>query len=355
MLKIAVSGLNNTDNPAPGISVVKSLKDKYSLIGFSYDPNEPGNYQKLVDKTYLMPYPSLGFDELKTRLKYIKEKENIGAIIPNLDAELPLYIKYQKEINDMGIKLCLPSAKNFELRNKNRLDTLSKSLNITYPETYEINSISELEKIIDDENLNFPLMIKGNYYKAYKTQNLEGAKEAFIKISNEWGFPILVQKVVEGEEINLVGVADGKGELKGAVAIKKLTTTDIGKIWTGLTIQNEKLIQIAKDFVKLTKWRGPFELECMMNKNTEINSTKGTINHCDFNVYLIEINPRFPAWVYFATEIGVNLPKIVMDIMEGKDVKPQLEYPSNKMYVRVVDEFVTDFTDFMKLLSTQEL
>lgn len=340
MYKVAISGLNNTDNPAPGIPVAKSLKDNYSLIGFSYDPNEPGNYQKIVEKTYLMPYPSLGFDELRIRLKYIKDKENISAIIPNLDAELPLYIKYQNEINEMGIKLCLPSAKNFELRNKNKLDKLSKELSITYPKTYEISSINELEKIIEDDNLDFPLMIKGNYYKAYKTQNLDGAKEAFSKIANEWGFPILVQKVVIGEEINLVGVADGKGELKGAVAIKKLTTTDIGKIWTGLTIQNEKLMQIAKDFVKLTNWKGPFELECMMNMQ---------------NIYMIEINPRFPAWVYFATDIGVNLPQIVMDIMEEKDIEPQLDYPSNKMYVRVVDEFVTDFTDFMKLLSTQEL
>ena len=340
MKKIAISGLNNTDNPAPGIPVAKSLKDNYSLIGFSYDPNEPGNYQQIVYKTYLMPYPSLGFEELKQRLTFIKEKENIDAIIPNLDAELPLYIKYQKEIEDMGINLCLPTSDNFELRNKNKLDKLSNELNITYPKTYEISSLSELDKLIENEKITFPLMIKGNYYKAYKTYNLDGANEAFVKISNEWGFPILVQQVVDGEEVNLVGVGDGKGELKGAVAIKKLTTTDIGKIWTGLTIQNEKLMQIAKDFVKLTSWRGPFEIEAMINMQ---------------NVYLIEINPRFPAWVYFATDIGVNLPQIVMDIIENKDIKPQLDYPLNKMYVRVVDEFVTDFTDFLKLLSTQEL
>jgi len=339
-MKIAISGLNNTDNPAPGIPIAKSLKDKHQLIGLSYDPNEPGNYQKIVDKTYLMPYPSLGFDELKARLRYIKEKENIEVIIPNLDAELPLYIKYQNEIKDMGIQLCLPTNQNFELRDKNRLNNLSKKLNITYPKTYEVSSISELIKLINEKNLEFPLMIKGNYYKAYKAYSIKSAEEFFIKISNEWGFPILIQKVVEGEEINLVGIADGKGELKGTVAIKKLTTTDIGKIWTGITIQNEKLLQIAKDFVSQTKWKGPFELECMINMN---------------HIYLIEINPRFPAWVYFATEIGVNLPQILIDIIQNRDCKPQLEYPTNKMYVRVVDEFVTDFTDFMKLLSTQEL
>jgi len=339
-MKVAVSGLNNTDNPAPGIPVIKSIQENNTVIGFTYDPNEPGNYMRMTEATYLMPYPSLGFEELKNRLLYIQEKEGLDAIIPNLDAELPLYIKYQKEIEAMGIKLCLPSLENFELRNKNKLDPLAKALSMTYPKTYEISSQKELEDIIYEKEGKFPLMIKGNYYKAYMAHNKESAIENFYKISNEWGFPVLVQEVVSGEELNLVGVGDGKGNLAGAVAIKKLTTTDIGKIWTGVTIHNEKLMQIAKDFVAHTQWKGPFELECIVNMN---------------NIYMIEINPRFPAWVYFATEIGINLPQMVIDIMEGKEITTQIEYPQNKMYVRYTGEFVTDFTDFMKLLSTKEL
>jgi len=339
-MKIAVSGLNNTDNPAPGIPVIKSIQKENTIIGFSYDPNEPGNYMNMCDTTYLMPYPSLGFEELKNRLQYIQNKEGLDAIIPNLDAELPLYIKYQDEIEKMGIKLCLPSLENFELRNKNKLDPLAKALKMTYPKTYEISSERELHQILEEKDGNFPLMIKGNYYKAYMAHNMESAIENFYKISNEWGFPVLVQEVVQGEELNLVGVGDGDGTLVGGVAIKKLTTTDIGKIWTGVTIQNDKLMQIAKDFVAHTKWKGPFELECIVNMN---------------QIFMIEINPRFPAWVYFATEIGVNLPQMVVDIMAGKKIEPQLSYPQNKMYVRYTGEFVTDFTDFMKLLSTKEL
>jgi carbamoyl-phosphate synthase large subunit len=293
---------------------------------------------KMATKTYLMPYPSLGYDELKNRLAYIQKSEGLDAVIPCLDAELPLYIKYQDEIESMGIKLCLPSLENFELRNKNKLDSLSNELNMTYPKTYEVSSVAQL--IECTKTSNFPLMVKGNYYKAYMSHNLDSAIDNFYKISNEWGFPVLVQEVVQGEELNLVGVGDGKGELKGAVAIKKLTTTDIGKIWTGVTIQNEKLMRIAKDFVAHTKWKGPFELECMVNMN---------------QVFMIEINPRFPAWVHFATEIGVNLPQMVVDIMNGIDNEPILEYPQNKMYVRYTGEFVVDFTDYMKLLSTKEL
>lgn len=338
-MKVAVSGLNNTDNPAPGIPVIKSIEANHQIIGFSYDPNEPGNYMQKTEKTYLMPYPSLGFDVLKTRLLYIKKETGIDAIIPNLDAELPLYIKYQEEIEALGIKLALPSAENFELRNKNRLGALSEELGIVYPKTHEVSSVADIHRLVENGS-SFPLMIKGNYYKAYMAHNMEAAIEYFYKISNEWGFPVLVQDVVDGEEINLVGVGDGKGTLVGAVAIKKLTTTEIGKIWTGVTIQNEKLMQIAKDFVALTKWKGPFELECMANMN---------------QVYMIEINPRFPAWVYFATEIGINLPLMVTKIMEKQEITPQLEYPQNKMYIRYTGELVTDFTNFMKLLSTKEL
>lgn len=339
-MKIAVSGLNNTDNPAPGIPVIKSLRSEHTLIGLSYDANEPGNYMGLCEKTYLMPYPSLGIDELKKRLAHIKEKSQIDAVIPNLDAELPLYIKYQRELEtELGIKLCLPSLENFELRNKNKLDALSEKLAIRHPKTFEISSIEELAKCAEETG--FPLMVKGNYYKAYMSHNLDSAVEHFYKISNEWGFPVLVQEVVSGEELNLVGVGNGKGELKGAVAIKKLTTTDIGKIWTGVTLQNQKLMDIAKDFVAQTGWNGPFELECIMAGNGDI--------------FLIEINPRFPAWVYFATEIGINLPKMVVDIMQGIDTPPQLEYPQNKLYVRYTAELVTDFSDLIKLLSTKEL
>ena len=337
-MKVAVSGLNNTDNPAPGIPVIKGIQAKNEIVGFSYDANEPGNYMQMTGKTYLMPYPSLGFAELKNRLEYIQEKEGLDAVIPCLDAELPLYIKYQDEIEAMGIKLCLPSLKNFELRNKNKLDKLSQELKITYPKTYEVSSVSELVECTKTSN--FPLMVKGNYYKAYMSYNLESAIDNFYKISNEWGFPVLVQEVVTGEELNLVGVGDGKGELKGAVAIKKLTTTEIGKIWTGVTIQNDKMMQMAKDFVALTKWKGPFELECIVNMN---------------QVFMIEINPRFPAWVHFATEIGVNLPQMVVDIMEGVESEPILKYPQNKMYVRYTQELVTDFTDYMQLLSKKEL
>jgi len=339
-MKIAISGLNATDNPAPGLGVAKSLKGE-ELVGFSYDVNEPANYLDIFSKKYLMPFPTLGIEELENRLKSIEAKEGkIDLIIPCLDAELPLYIKYQDRLKKLGVKTFLPSLESFELRNKNKLAKLSKELGLSYPKTYEISSIKEITDLLRDKKLDFPFMVKGNYYKAYKATNLEEAIEHFYTISNEWGFPILLQEMVNGEEINLVGLGDGEGNLVGAVSMKKLTTTSLGKIWSGITIDNPKLLQTAKEFVKATKWKGPFELECMSDGNI---------------VHMIEINPRFPAWVYFATEVGVNLPRMLVKLANGEKVESKLDFPIGKMYVRFTDEVVVDFSEFTKLMTTKEL
>jgi len=336
-MRVAISALNNTDNPGPGVGVAKSLKDKHTLIGLSYDPNDPGIYQKMFEKVYLMPYPTLGYEEFKNRIVQIKEKSNIDFIIPTLDAELPLYIKYQDEIKELGVKTYLPSLECFENRDKSVLPKLCKELNISHPETLEIGSLDDL--FMATKEFGFPLMVKGKYYKAYKAYSLEEAIEYYYKISNEWGFPLLAQQVVSGEEINFVGIGDGK-ELVAGVAIKKLTTTELGKVWSAISIENKKLLNVAKDFVKKSGWRGGFEIETMAT-NSEIN--------------LIEINPRFPAWVYFSTQLGINLPQIMLDLAEGKEVEHKLDYASEKMYMRFIDETMVDFTDFTKLLAAKEL
>ena len=70
-LTIAVSGLNAIDNPGPGVSVLRSLRESSfkdaRLVGLCYSPLEPGVYMKdLVDVCYEMPYPSEGADLIKS-------------------------------------------------------------------------------------------------------------------------------------------------------------------------------------------------------------------------------------------------------------------------------------------------
>ena len=64
------------------------------------------------------------------------------------------------------------------------------------------------------------------------------------------------------------------------------------------------------------------------------------------DIYLIEINPRFPAWVYFATMLGINLPQMLIKLMNNEKVEEKFDYPLEKMYVRYVEEIVSEFKIF---------
>ncbi|MEZ4409836.1 MAG: hypothetical protein R3A52_25690 [Polyangiales bacterium] len=75
-LTVAVTGLNATDNPGPGVGVIRSLRyhrDDVRVIGLAYDALEPGVYADgLVSDVYLIPYPSQGIEPLRERLAYIR-------------------------------------------------------------------------------------------------------------------------------------------------------------------------------------------------------------------------------------------------------------------------------------------
>ena len=66
-LTIAVTGLNATDNPAPGVGVLRCLREtgavNHHLVGLAYDALDSGLYARdYADDVFLVPYPSQGLE-----------------------------------------------------------------------------------------------------------------------------------------------------------------------------------------------------------------------------------------------------------------------------------------------------
>ncbi|PKK89071.1 MAG: carboxylate--amine ligase [Candidatus Wallbacteria bacterium HGW-Wallbacteria-1] len=339
MYTIAVSGINATDNPGPGLPVAKSLRESkldLKIIGLSYDVNDPGHYVKdYLDDSHILPFPTRGWSGISERLLQIREKNGLDMVIPCLDAELPLFIQYADELAGNGIKTFLPDRKMFSLREKENLTEVAEKMQILHPKTIAVKNYEQLDAAL--VNLGLPAMIKGPYYKAAVAHNHGEAHYHFSTISAEWGFPILVQSMVSGEELNVIGLGDGEGGNMGMVAIKKTTVTNLGKIWSGVTIKHSGMLEAADNFIRLYKWRGPFELECIVS-GKDIN--------------LIEINPRFPAWAYFATGVGLNLPERVVQATFNLPVDTDNEYQAGKMFMRYTDEKVVDIDTFQNLITS---
>lgn len=336
---IGISGINATDNPGPGCGVARSLSEitaKPSLIGLSYDVNDPGNYiTNLFTNSFLLPYPSNGWKSMEVSLSDIQNKTGLNFLIPCLDIELPLIIRHRDQLTKMGIKTLLPNEEQFNLRAKDLLPALAKEIGCHYPKTKTAYSIEELVEILKSK-ISFPVAIKGKYYSSYIVYNLENAILKATEIVAQWGYPILVQEKINGQEVNVIGLSNHDGQLRGSVSIKKQLTTSLGKIWTAISIRDERLIKICNNFAEQTKWKGPFELEFMVSDN---------------RIYLIEINPRFPSWVYFATALGINMPQMLLQIIESQDCPQNFDYSLGKFFLRYPAEFVTDLQEFQNLIS----
>lgn len=336
---VAVSGLNNIDSPGPGIPVIRGLRESKTfdvrIIGLSYENLEPGIYMEdLVDKTYQIPYPISGTESILERLIYINNKENIDLLIPNFDAELFNFIKLAPYLDkELGIKTMMPDVELFEARHKSELHKFAQKYNILVPMHRTITSKSEIDEI--SKEYDYPLVIKGKCYDAYVVNSKEEALSSFDKLSNKWGLPIIVQEFVKGGEFNVTAIGDGKGRCIGAVPMRKLYITDKGKAWSGITIDDEELLQLSCSIVEKSKWKGGCEFEYICSE--------------DGRYYLIEMNPRFPAWVYLAVAAGQNHPDALMRLALGEDVKSYEDYQIGKLFIRYSYDQIVDISEFQQI------
>jgi carbamoyl-phosphate synthase large subunit len=342
-LTIAVTGLNNTDNPGPGVPVIRALKDSdyfdARIIGLAYENLEPGIYMKnIADKVYLIPYPSDGVESLLERLEYIHSKEKIDVLIPNFDSELYTFMKSDDRLKAMGIKTFLPTLAQYEDRHKSNLPEFGKKYKVNVPESIDLLSMNDIQKIPGD--FEYPLMVKGKFYDAYVANNPEQVRIYFSKISSKWGLPVIIQKFVKGTEVNVIALGDGKGNTVGAVPMRKQYITDKGKAWGGITLDDKKMLDLTYRIIRETKWRGGMELELIKTAANEL--------------YVIEINPRIPAWVYLAVGAGQNLPEALVQLALGMDIKPFETYDVGKMFVRYSYDLIVDLNEYQSITTQGE-
>jgi len=343
-LSIAVTGLNAIDSPGPGISVIRGLREATGfdvrIIGLSYESLEPGIFMHdLVDRTYHIPYPTAGVDTLFDRLEYIHEKEKLDVIIPNFDAELYPFIKLESKLKTLGIHMFIPTLYQFEEREKVNLNAFGKKYKIHVPRSKVLYDLQSLHSLPTE--FSFPLIVKGKFYDASVAYSLEQVKTYFNRISAKWGLPIIIQEFVHGTEYNVTGLGDGKGNTIAAVPMRKQYITDKGKAWGGISISDEKMLEMTRKFLKATKWRGGFELELMKTRSGDL---------C-----LLEINPRLPAWIYLAVGVGQNIPEALVNLALGKKVKPFTTYTVGKMFVRYSWDMIVDREEFEQISIYGEL
>jgi carbamoyl-phosphate synthase large subunit len=324
--------------------VIRGIRDSDyfdpRIIGLAYENMEPAIYMEgIVDKTYQVPYPSEGTDVLVQRILEIHGKDPIDVLIPNFDAELYVFMRSELALRDAGIRTFLPTLEQFEERHKSNLPEFGEKYGLSVPFSKPIVRIEEIDRLKED--FDYPLMVKGKFYDAYLAYNEEQVRMNYNKISAKWGLPVIIQEFIRGTEVNVVALGDGEGRTIGAVPMRKQYITDKGKAWSGITLDDQKLLELTRTIIKAMNWRGGMELELVKTNKNEL--------------FIIEINPRIPAWVYLAVGAGQNLPEALVKLALGHEVKPFSEYEVGKMFIRYSYDLITDVKAFENLSTRGEL
>lgn len=138
-----------------------------------------------------------------------------------------------------------------------------------------------------------------------------------------WGEqPFFLQANVRGRDAT-VAFAAYEGRLLGTAFLDKLQVTGDGKCWAGeVNDCPEALHQAIGKLVDHLGWTGGGELEFVRDAGGDL--------------WLIDLNHRFPAWIHGATLAGKNLPGLLMEAATG--VKPMAQRCESRQFTRVVLE-----------------
>ena len=275
------------------------------------------------------------------RLAAIRKKHGLDLVIPNLDFEIDRYQRLAPELDGIGVRTLLPSVSARRKLGKLGLRQLIGQHSwsgFEYPETLLVRTRADLQHAW--ERFGSPLMLKGLLMGAARLYSLQQAMVAWMRFKAEGDAQVLAQPAMFGEEFG-VGVVCGRdGRMIDAIGLKKLVMCERGKTWGAIRaplpqaiadLQEREGASQDDDLAKILRkvaWVGPADVEFIRDSLTE-------------KLQLIEINPRFPAWIGFAGLLDVNLPRqLVLAAMERSPAAGHSGKQSdqNVVFMRTVEE-----------------
>ena len=349
-LCVAVTGLHCGENPAPGTSVIRCIRAEPafqgSVVGLAYDPLDAGIYADgLIDAVYLLPYPLTGLQAIKDRLAFADEAYKIDFLIPTLDTELSSFIRLKSFLSDRGIHTLLPSEDAWSATLKARLPALAEKCSFATPLIRPV--FSQFAASLGIPGIHYPtwwppVMVKGVFNEAYLAFSSAQAYVYCGALASRWGYPVILQEHIVGTEYDIAALGDGTKEMIGCVAMRKESISSSGKSTSGVIVYEEELFDLAKRIIECLSWNGPLEIEVIKAAR-------------DGLWYILEINPRFPTWVFAAAAAGQNLPFAALQLAFNEDVKPMREYTTGMRFSRYTSDLIVRQPDFETLSSSGEL
>jgi len=319
-------GIIGSGEEWPSLPVVRQLGKKsntcYLLL---QNLKTPATYSRYLMEKYQIP-KEMDIELVKDIVDICNKEEITHIICLNEEIKYQL-IKNKKYLVDLNY--AFPDIKSYEIAlKKSKSSEFVENLGIPVPETIRITSLNELRTL--EFNFEMPKVIKGVRgvsslhirYASNREELLEFYKEIYeIEKSDEFvdSLPI-IQEYIGGPTYLTQGLAQN-GEVKVVVPHVKIREWPIsgGVTTRARTINEPRLIEYMKRIMEELEWHGEAGMEWKYDKERD-----------DF--YFIEMNPRFEGSLDIAIKAGVNMPVLLMKIIDGEEIPSNIKFKPDIHY-----------------------
>jgi carbamoyl-phosphate synthase large subunit len=298
---------------AAGISVIKSLRMggfDGRILSTDADPLSAGLY--LADDFRVVPKAK--DPEFYPTLKRLIQEYDVKLIFPTSGFDIYEFARHKRELEAMGVVVAMSDI-DAMLTCANKWDFYLKTHG-AFPMPETSRQAAGWQR--------FPCFVKPIYGKGSRNSH-RCATRGELEYHTSQSRDMLIQEYLPGEEYTVDVLSDLSGAPILAVPRVRVETKD-GISSKGRVLRDPEMERLCLEIARHLNLKGP---TCMQLKRDEEGRLK-----------FLEINPRIGGGSMFTTLAGVNIPMLLLDLVNGTELA--VPEPREIVVLRYYEEVVLD-------------
>ena len=266
-----------------------------TTVAADVNPLAPALYR--ADRWALVP--RIDDEEYIPALRALVDEHDVRLIVPLTDLD---QVTLAAAREDLGALVLLPAEETVErLADKYLAHLLFEERGIASPPTWLPNGVPD--------DASFPLLVKAR--NGFGSRHIYRAEDR-VQLGFFLGYtPVdsIVQACLGGEEFSIDVFCDLDGRCLNAIP-RTMIESKGGESIKGMTIRDERLIELARDVAERLQLVGPANIQCFREQ--------------DGSHYITDINPRFGGGFPLPLAAGGRYPELALALARGERPEPRL-------------------------------
>ncbi len=292
------------------VHCVKSLRDLgYTVVTINNNPETVSTDFDISDRLYFEPLCE------EDVMNIIKTENPIGVVVA-FGGQTS--IKLTKMLNDNGINIIGTSADSIDMaEDRERFDELLIKLNINKAKAHTVMTLEEA--LIAANDLTYPVLLRPSYVIGGQNMTIARSDDdvsEYMKIilKNEIDNPVLIDKYIEGMEIEVDSIYDGTDLLLPGIMehIER----------TGIHSGDSIAVYPAKDLTTEIEEKIVNTTKMLCEGLNAIGIVNVQYIVKDGEIYVIEVNPRASRTVPYLSKVtGIPMVDLAIKVSLGMKLK----------------------------------